>query len=189
MAHETIDLRSYYPKFERTITWWDGTVYYIREITELAQSEFATIIDEEKGVAGLPEADRAATAKRHMRLMLVTPMMAAGTAGKGQHQIRVDGDGAFDLVGGDTVFISGGLYVERNFVEKLDDDGRTVTLQRPLRFDADHARIYRAIRDDAFDPEQMTMDQFWAALRTVKTAPEEEDGGAARPPTAAAPSS
>jgi len=179
MGNNDIDLRSYFPKFERTLTWIDGTKYQIREVEDLSEAEFHAMVDDEQKFADMSATVRADTNKRHLQSMLVFEVAASASATKGQHELSVQ-DGA-DLLAGDVVYLCNGLNVERNVVESVA--GRSIRMQSPWKFDASSSasRLYRAIRIDALNNENLTQQQFMIAVATVKSPPRDEK--AAEQPT------
>jgi hypothetical protein len=181
---QAIDLRSYYPKLARTITWDDGRVFHIREIMDLSEAEFAAGVEDEGRFGEMDTIERGVAEKRHLKLRLVSPLPPRVHASNGREALIVDGDGTLDLVTGDMVIITEGLYVQRNVVAVVQTDGRGATMERPWRFDVEGGRIYRSIRDADFT--DLTREQFWAAATTVRTMPKEEGDEEAVPQQAAA---
>jgi hypothetical protein len=187
MSEQTIDLRSYFPEFTRTVPMPDGVDYLIRELTDVPVGAFKRIIADEAEFEKMKFLDRHEVEKQHLQLLLVVPLTIRGSAPKGEHTLRIDGEGSLELEPGDVVHVSGGLYFERNVVEALSEDGRVATVEHAWRFDGgDGARVYRAVRLSVLD--ELTLIEFAKIISRVKAAPDSErkDGAETeRPPLAA----
>jgi len=178
-----IDLRSYFPRFERYITWADGSEYAIRELDDLSESEEMSMIDDEERFDSMSHAERNAMIRRHICTLVVAPSAVRVTAPKGDKQLVVAGDGRLDYMPDDIVFVSSGLYVDRNVVESASEDGRSFTMRSPWLFGAvSDGRVFRSLRPS--DTAYLTRGQLNATLRTVKMSdvPERDEGN---PPMAA----
>src|SRR5579859_1190618 len=123
-----IDLRSYFPKFERTLTWIDGTKYQIREVEDLSEAEFHAMVDEEQRFAQMSPSVRAEANKKHLQSMLVVPIDRRVSARKGATSLDVEGREPVDLEPGDVIFVTDGLYTERNVVEDVKSE---ITVKEP----------------------------------------------------------
>lgn len=187
MTEQTLDLRSYFPEFTRTLSMPDGVDYLIRELSDIPVGAFKRIIADEQAFETMKFLDRHEVEKQHLQLLLVVPVTIRGSASKGEKVLRIDGDGVLELEPGDVVHVSGGLYFERNVVEAISEDGRVATVQHAWRFDAsDGARAYRAVRLSVID--ELTFVEFAKVISTAKTVPDaepKESTDSDRPPEAA----
>lgn len=163
---DTLDLRSLAPTFERKITWIDGTEYSIREIDDLTEAEFITLLADEQQSGSLPISEQHEMQKRHMQMMVVIPRPAAISN---------------DLQEGDIVYAVSAGNVERAAVVSVDG---SLVFSPPWSDAASVIRAYRAIRRSEID--NLTERQFMGALTFVKTPPKKDGDkeGSERPPIA-----
>lgn len=172
-----VDTRSYFPEFKRTIQLPDGREYFIRDLQDLPIGAFQRIVADEEKFTTISIFERIEIEKQHMQLLLVAPVTTRGSAPKGENALRLDGAGELGLDPGDVVYVSGGLYLERNNVLSLTDDRRTAIVEYQWRFDsANGARVFRAVPLAVLD--MLTFGEFARVTSDAKgaSAGAKEDG-------------
>jgi hypothetical protein len=172
---ESVDTRSYFPEFSRTIALPDGVSYSVRELQDLQIGEMQRIIEDEKSFIAMKEEkffERHAIERQHLRSLLVLPVSNRCSTPKGENVLRLEGDGYLDLREGDIVYVAGGPFVERNNVLSVTDDARAAVVAGAWLFGVPSgARVYRSVRPDAID--LLTYTQFARVISEAKTPPKE----------------
>jgi hypothetical protein len=168
---ESVDTRSYFPEFARTIVLPDGVSYSVRELQDLQIGEMQRILEDEKTFAGMTAEqffERHAIERQHLRALLVVPVSLRCSAPHGENVITLDGEGALDLDAGDIVYIAGGPFIERNIVLSVTDDRRSAIVVSAWKFGVPSgARVSRAVRTDVID--LLTYTQFARVISDAKT--------------------